>query len=154
MKKLSIILLLLGILVSGCGTEDRVANDEPVSGTGGGGQGIVAGEMAASMTEQSPLIFDYEVKNQTEQEVTLKFTSSQRYDYSVKTMDGQEVYLFSSTAAFLQALGEVKIKQGETLTYVIDLKDLSLQKGEYTLTVWMTPKDGPKYKVTKEFTVE
>jgi hypothetical protein len=154
MKKLSIIILLLGVFVSGCGTENRVANDEPVSGTGGGGQGIVAGEMAASMTERSPLIFEYELKNQTEQEVTLKFTSSQRYDFSVKTKEGQEVYLFSSTATFLQALGEVKIKQGETLTYVIDLKDLSLQKGEYTLTVWMTAMGDKKYKVTKEFTVE
>lgn len=154
MKKLSIIILLLGVFVSGCGTENRVANDEPVSSTGGGGQGIVAGEMAASMTEGSPLIFEYELKNQTEQEVTLKFTSSQRYDFSVKTKDGQEVYLFSSTAAFLQALGEVKIKQGETMTYVFDVKDLSLEKGEYTLTVWMTPKEGPKYKVTKEFIVQ
>jgi hypothetical protein len=154
MKKLSIIILLLGILVSGCETENKVANDAPVSGTGEGGHGIVAGEMAASMMEQSPLIFDYELKNQTEQEVTLKFTSSQRYDYSVKTKDGQEVYLFSSTAAFLQALGEETLKQGESLTYVIDLKDLSLEKGEYTLTVWMTPKEGPKYKATKEFVVQ
>lgn len=154
MKKLSIIILLLGILVSGCGTENKIAKDEPVSGTGEGGHGIVAGEVAASMTEESPLIFQYEVKNQTEQEVNLKFTSSQRYDYSVKTKDGQEVFLFSSVAAFLQALGEEMLKQGEALNYVIDLKDLSLEKGEYTLTVWMTPKDGPKYKVTKEFVVQ
>lgn len=154
MKKLSIILLLLGILVSGCGTENKVANDKPVNGTGGGGHGIVAGEVAASLTPQSPLVFHYEVKNQTEQEVTLEFTSSQRYDYSVKNKDGEEIFLFSSTAAFLQALGEVTIKQGETLSYVIDLKRLSLEKGDYTLTVWMTPTGGPKYKAEQEFSVE
>ncbi|MEH7443047.1 BsuPI-related putative proteinase inhibitor [Bacillus sp. JJ1122] len=154
MKNLSIILLLLGILVSGCGTENKVANDEPVNGTGGGGHGIVAGEVAASLTQQSPLVFQYEVKNQTEQEVTLEFTSSQRYDYSVKNKDGEEIFLFSSTAAFLQALGEVTIKQGETLSYVIDLKKLSLEKGKYTLTVWMTPAGGPKYKAEQEFSVE
>ena len=154
MRKLSIIILLLGVFVSGCGTENRVANDEPVSGTGGGGQGIVAGEMAASMTEQSPLIFQYEVKNQTEQEVTLKFTSSQRYDYSVRTKEGQEVFLFSSVATFLQVLGEETVKQGEALAYKIDLHGLSLKKGEYTLTVWMTAMGDKKYKVTKEFTVK
>jgi hypothetical protein len=153
MKKLWII-LLLGALLSGCGTENKVSRDEPVNGTDKGGQGIVAGEMAASMTQQSPLIFDYEVKNQTEQEVTLKFTSSQRYDYSVKTKDGEEIFLFSSTAAFLQALGEETLKQGDSLTYVIDLKDLSLEKGDYILSVWMTPKQGPKYKVEKQFSVE
>jgi len=154
MKKLSIIILLLGILVSGCGTENKVANDAPVSGTGEGGHGIVAGEVAASLTEQSPLIFQYEVKNQTEQEVTLKFTSSQRYDFSVKTKDGQEVYLFSSTAAFLQALGEETLKQGESLTYAIDLNNLSLKSGDYKLTAWMTPKEGPKNKIIMDFTVK
>jgi hypothetical protein len=153
MKKLWMI-LLLGLMISGCGTENKVSKDEPVNGSNKGGQGIVAGEMAASMTQQSPLVFNYEVKNQTEQEVTLKFTSSQRYDYSVKNKAGEEVYLFSSTAAFLQALGEVTIKQGETLSYGIDLKHLSLEKGDYTLTVWMTPQGGPKYKAEQRFSVE
>jgi ABC-type molybdate transport system substrate-binding protein len=152
MKKLWII-LLLGILVTGCGTENRVSKDEPVNGNEGG-QGIVAGEMAASMAEISPLVFRYEVKNQTEQEVNLKFTSSQRFDYSVKTKEGHEVFLFSSVASFLQALGEETLKQGEALTYKIDLKELALEKGEYTLTVWMVPQGGEKYTVTKEFTVE
>jgi len=153
MKKLWII-LLLGILVTGCGTENRVSKDEPVNGSDKGGQGIVAGEMAASMAEKSPLIFQYEVKNQTEQEVNLKFTTSQRFDYSVKTKEGHEVFLFSSVASFLQALGEETIKQGEALTYKIDLKELALEKGEYTLTVWMVPQGGEKYAVTQEFTVE
>ena len=153
MKKVWII-LLLGILVTGCGTENRGSDDEPVNGNVKGGQGIVAGEMAASMAEISPLIFQYEVKNQTEQEVNLKFTTSQRFDYSVKTKDGHEVFLFSSVASFLQALGEETIKQGEALTYKIDLKELALEKGEYTLTVWMVPQGGEKYAVTQEFTVE
>ncbi|WP_081742118.1 BsuPI-related putative proteinase inhibitor [Mesobacillus boroniphilus] len=81
-------------------------------------------------------------------------TSSQRYDYSVKTKDGKEVFLFSSVASFLQVLGEEKLKQGESLTYDIDLHELSLEQGEYTLTVWMTPKGGKKYEVSKEFTVQ
>ena len=114
----------------------------------------MAGEMAASLTEESPLIFQYEVKNQTEEEVVLEFTSSQRYDYSVKTKDGKEVFLFSSVASFLQALGEEKVKQGEALSYEIDLHELSLEKGDYVLSVWMTPKGGKKYEMTKEFSVE
>lgn len=149
MKKLWMI-LLLGLLVTGCGTENQVSNNDQVKG----GAGIVAGEMAASLTEENPLDFQYEVKNQTEEEVVLEFTSSQRYDYSVKTKDGKEVFLFSSVASFLQALGEEKVKQGESLTYKIDLQELSLEKGEYTLTAWMTPKDGKKYEVSKEFMVE
>ncbi|MGV2941697.1 BsuPI-related putative proteinase inhibitor [Mesobacillus sp. LC4] len=149
MKKL-LMVLLMGLLVTGCGTENQVSNNDQDQG----GAGIVAGEMAASLTEESPLIFQYEVKNQTEEEVVLEFTSSQRYDYSVKTKDGKEVFLFSSVANFLQALGEETVKQGESLTYDIDLHELNLEKGDYILTAWMTSKDGKKYEVSKEFTVE
>jgi ABC-type molybdate transport system substrate-binding protein len=149
MKKL-LMVFLLGLLVTGCGTGNQVSNNDEDRG----GAGIVAGEMAAKMTEESPLIFQYEVKNQTEEEVTLEFTSSQRYDYSVKTKDGKEVFLFSSVASFLQALGEETVKQGESLTYDISLQELNLDKGDYILTVWMTPKGGKKFEVTKEFTVQ
>ncbi|MBS8266254.1 intracellular proteinase inhibitor (BsuPI) [Mesobacillus boroniphilus] len=153
MKKL-LMILLLGLLVTGCGTGNKVSKDNQDDGKNGGGAGIVAGEMAASLTEKSPLVFQYEVKNQTEEEVTLEFTSSQRYDYSVKTKDGKEIFLFSSVASFLQALGEETVKQGESLTYEIDLHELKLGKGDYILTAWMTPKDGKKFEVTKEFTVK
>lgn len=149
MKKL-LMVLLMGLLVTGCGTENQVSNNDQDQG----GAGIVAGEMAASLAEESPLIFQYEVKNQTEEEVVLEFTSSQRYDYSVKTKDGKEVFLFSSVASFLQALGEETVKQGESLIYDIDLHELNLEKGDYILTAWMTPKDGKKYEVSKQFTVE
>jgi ABC-type molybdate transport system substrate-binding protein len=150
MRKLWII-LLMGLLVTGCGTGNQVSNNNKEEK---GGAGIVAGEMAASIKEDSPLVFQYEVKNQTEQEVTLEFTSSQRYDYSVETKDGKEIFLFSSVANFLQALGEEEVKQGETLSYEIDLHELSLDKGDYILSVWLTPKEGKKFRVTKEFSVE
>ncbi|MEW8969894.1 MAG: BsuPI-related putative proteinase inhibitor [Mesobacillus sp.] len=149
MRKIWMI-VLMGLLVTGCGNGNQVSNNDEDQG----GAGIVAGEMAASLAEENPLIFQYEVKNQTEKEVTLEFTSSQRYDYSVKTKDGKEVFLFSSVASFLQALGEEKVKQGEAMSYEIDLHELSLEKGDYVLSVWMTPKGGEKYEVTKEFSVE
>jgi ABC-type molybdate transport system substrate-binding protein len=149
MRKL-LMVLLLGLLVTGCGTGNQVSNNDQDHG----GAGIVAGEMAATITEESPLIFQYEVKNQTEQEMTLEFTSSQRFDYSVETKDGKEIFLFSSVASFLQVLGEEKIKQAEALNYEIDLHELSLEKGDYVLSVWMTPKEGKKFKVKKPFTVE
>ncbi|KKK33634.1 hypothetical protein WQ57_23770 [Mesobacillus campisalis] len=148
-------LFLLGILLVGCGTRGKVPANEPAEETSGKGSGgIVAGEIEASLTEQDTFLFEYEVKNQTEKEVTLEFTSSQRFDYSVSTKDGKELFLFSSVASFLQVLGTETIKQGESLTYEIDLTDLNLEKGQYLLSAWMTPQDGPKYKTTTHFTVE
>ena len=146
--------LLLGILLAGCGTGNKVSSNGSDGEITTGGKGIVAGEMGASLIEKSPLIFQYEVKNQTEEEVTLEFTSSQRFDYSVKTQDGKEIFLFSSVASFLQALGEETVKPGEALTYEMDLNELDLKKGDYVLSAWMTPKEGQKYKVDTEFTVK
>lgn len=146
--------LLLGILLAGCGTGEKPVFNQEDKGTNGEGSGIVAGEMLPSLTEKSALVFQYEVKNQTEEEVTLEFTSSQRFDYSVETKAGEEVFLFSSVASFLQVLGEETVKQGEALTYEIKLHDLELEPGQYVLKAWMTPQDGPRFEVTKEFTVE
>lgn len=145
MKKF--IVFLIGILLVGCGIPNKDVEQNS------GGSGIVAGEMEASLEEKSPLVFQYEVKNQTEEEVTLEFTSSQRFDYKVETKDGEEVFLFSSVSSFLQVLGEETLKQGDVLSYEIDLRNLNLQAGDYKLSVWLTPKDGEAYKVTKEFSL-
>ncbi|MFE8702784.1 BsuPI-related putative proteinase inhibitor [Cytobacillus sp. FJAT-54145] len=145
MKKL-LLILLLGIVLTGCGTGNEKASQ--------GGSGIVAGEVQSTIEPLSSQIYQYEVKNQTEEEIKLDFTSSQRFDYSIKTSKGKDVYLFSSVAMFLQATGEEKIQSGESLTYEIDLKDVGLSPGDYVLTVWMTPKDGKAYSISKEFKVE
>ncbi|MCM3668255.1 BsuPI-related putative proteinase inhibitor [Mesobacillus maritimus] len=144
--------MLIGMLLVGCGTAEQPVSEEPAVETGG--NGIVAGEMEATLVEKSPLVFEYKVKNQTEQEVKLDFTSSQRFDYSVETKDGKEVFLFSSMTSFLQVLGTEHVKQGDVLSYELQLKDLNLEPGTYVLTSWMTPKDGPQYEATIEFTIE
>jgi hypothetical protein len=153
MRKLWLV-LLLGFLMAGCGTNGEPLSNEPDPKVEAEGSGIVAGEMEASLTEQSPFVFQYEVKNQTEEEIKLEFSSSQRFDYSVQTKDGEEIFLFSSVASFLQVIGEERVKQGESLSYEIKLHDLELQKGDYILTAWLTPQEGQKYKATKEFAVE
>ena len=143
-----LILLFLGLMLAGCGTANQ--SNEPKSD----GSGIVAGEVTAVLKETSPMIFQYVVRNQTEKEVKLEFSSSQRFDYSVETQPGEQLYLFSSLTMFMAVLGEETIKQGESLNYDIDLHELGLKAGSYHLNVWMTPKDGKAYLVTKEFTVK
>ncbi|WP_246945348.1 BsuPI-related putative proteinase inhibitor [Bacillus pinisoli] len=149
MKKWFII-LLSAFFITACGT----GNSEESQGENSNGSGVAAGEMEPSLVEKSPLVFEYTVKNQTEQEVTLEFTSSQRYDFSVENKQGEEIYLFSSVASFLQAIGEETVKPGESLNYEIILNELQLEKGDYTLNVWMTPKEGKKYQVKQTFSVK
>ncbi|MBM7663153.1 hypothetical protein JOC85_004006 [Bacillus mesophilus] len=151
MKKLLVIFLSV-IFMTACGA----GNSEQTQGNGSdtNGSGIVAGEMVPSLAEKSTLMFEYKIKNQTESDVTLEFTSSQRYDFSVENKKGEEIYLFSSLASFLQALGKETVKPGEELVYEINVQEIGLEKGEYILNTWMTPKDGAKYKVKTNFTVE
>lgn len=146
-------ILLIIALLAGCGTGNTNSMTETEGSKNGDDNQIIAGEMVASLTESSPLHYIYEVKNQTEKVVKLEFTSSQRVDYQVKTTEGEEVYLFSSTASFLAVIGSEEIKPGEEFTYDINLSELNLSSGEYELSVWMTPKEGKKYEVSKKFTV-
>ncbi|WP_428910031.1 BsuPI-related putative proteinase inhibitor [Niallia sp. Krafla_26] len=143
------IILLIGIMLSGCGMEDRskdvVGEDRKSEGRGC--------ELEPRLIEKEDLVFQYKVKNISERDVELEFTSSQRIDYSIKTKAGEEIFLYSSVTSFLQVLGKETIKPGEMLTYEIDLKELNLSQGEYLLTVWLAPKDGPAHKVEKEINV-
>ncbi len=148
-----LLILLLGVMLTACGmgNTETAQGDNPDSNGSGG---IVAGVMEPNLEEIAPFIYQYEVKNQTEKIVTLNFSSSQRFDYAVKSKEGKDVYLFSSVAMFLQVVGEEEVKQGESLIYMIDLSDLSLSPGEYILSAWMTPMEGKEFESSVEFVVE
>ncbi|MBB6454154.1 hypothetical protein HNQ94_002605 [Salirhabdus euzebyi] len=153
MKKL-ILFLLLGIFLVGCGTSNAESNDGDDTSGSGNEKGIVSGEVVPTLTEIDNMNYRYQIFNQTEKELTLEFTSGQRFDYAVDTKDGERVYLFSSLASFIQEVGEEKVKPGEKLSYEINLEEAGLEPGEYVLTVWMTPKDGEKYETSVDVTIE
>ncbi|MFZ3591657.1 BsuPI-related putative proteinase inhibitor [Bacillus sp. DJP31] len=150
MKKV-ILVFMLSSLIAGCGMGSNEAVKQNQTGDK---SEIAAGELAPSLSEKEPLLFEYKVKNQTEKEISLEFTSSQRFDYSVLDSDGKEIYLFSSVALYLQEMGEEDLQQGEELVYDIDLKDLGLKTGEYEVKAWMTPKDGKEFVVSKVFIIK
>lgn len=146
MKKAIVAMVIIsGMLMSACGTAPQ-----QVGNTNGGNSGIVAGEISSSLLEKEAMLYEYHVKNQTEQEVTMKFSSSQRYDFSISTKDGKEMYKFSTVALFLNVEGEEVLKPGDELAYEINLTELGLPEGEYVLSVWMTPTTGEVYKVSKD----
>ncbi|MFV8828449.1 BsuPI-related putative proteinase inhibitor [Alkalihalobacterium sp. APHAB7] len=150
MKKLVAGLLVMGIMLTGCGLGSEKANQDSSHGA----SEVIEGGMATRLVEETPLTFNYEVMNQSEKAVTMEFSSSQRFDYTVMTEEGEELFLFSSVSMFLQALGEEELTEGEKLEYMIDLNELELDPGKYFLSVWMTPMDGASYKVTKEFKID
>lgn len=111
------------------------------------------GDVMSSLVDLGNGKFRYQISNQTEKDITFHFTSSQRFDYAVKTEDGEQVFLFSSVALFLAELGEETLKPGEELHYEIDLAQLNLEKGKYILEAWLTSTAKEKYKVVMDYIV-
>lgn len=152
--KFTIGILLTILLLSGCGISDSTDDKNSLNNGGDNKSSNVEDHMTATLKEIAPLHYQYQVINHTNNPITLKFTNSQRIDYSITTNSGEEIFLFSSTAAFLSALGEEKILPEEEFSYDIHLADLQLNKGEYTLTAWMTPKEGKMKKVSTNIYID
>lgn len=156
----SVLVLIFSIvLLTACGTgdkKDEVKNENKNGGENvdlhvdGKNSGIWQGEIATSLIEKQNGDYQFVLKNHKETTITFEFANGQRYDYEVKTKDGKTVYLFSSVASFIQALGNEELKPGEELVYDIQLSHLELEKGEYILEVWLTHKGDKKYKVMME----
>lgn len=145
---------LLGIFLVGCGTGEQGTGENPEGNGDTNGSGSETPGVSVTLEEESPLVYNYQITNVSDEDLTFEFTSSQRFDFSVQTKEGEEVFLFSSVASFMQVLGEETIEPGDTLEYKIELNDLNLEPGEYVLNAWLTPKDGKIYETSTEFTVE
>ena len=141
MKQLlrALLFVLLVGLLTGCGTSEDGDN---------------ANNVEPSLVQLDDRTFDYKIKNQSDQTITLEFNSSQRFDYAILNDEEEQVYLHSDETMYAQVIGEEELEQGEELAYRIDLNDIDLEPGEYVLEAWMVPNDEEKYKVSENFVIE
>jgi len=58
------------------------------------------------------------VSNKGEKDVKLGFSTSQKYELSIRAKGGKEVYRYSVNKSFLQALQELKLKANQSYTWV------------------------------------
>jgi hypothetical protein len=140
-------------IITGCGAERKVEH-VVTSGNEEENMNPEQGEVVSTLNEISPLVFQYHVKNKSGKEIILDFTSSQRFDYSIVNSNGEEVFLFSSVSSFLQVIGKEELTPGDQLSFDINVKDVELSKGNYTLHAWMTPRTGKAYSSSIEFSIE
>ncbi len=64
-----------------------------------------------------PIMMCLEVTNQTEEVVTFKFSSGQRYDFLIEDAAGHTVWRWATDKGFIQMLGEQRVAPGQVLTY-------------------------------------
>jgi hypothetical protein len=157
-------ILVIGLL-SACGTAqseksetDNVGDVDQLNAgeNSNGNKGIVAGSIEPSVKindqTNNQISLTYQLKNQTERVKEFTFLTSQKYEYELKTKDGNVIKRYSEDKDFLQVITKMTLKQGETFELPIKVKDL--KPGEYQIMIWLTSEDINKYKVTVPFEIK
>lgn len=80
------------------------------------------------------------VANEGENALTLRFSSSQRYDFRIEDPGGEQAWRWSAGRGFIQMLGEERLEVGEQVVYREEFQG-RLEPGRYTLTGTLTSVD-------------
>ncbi|MCA1031398.1 hypothetical protein LCL95_10205 [Bacillus timonensis] len=96
--------------------------------------------------------YTYVVKNEGPTNAILTFNTSQRYDYFIRNDEGEKIHQFSDGKMFLQVFQDVIVKPGECLSF--DLSLPKLQRGEYSIVVWLTARNAMGLRKKHSFYVE
>jgi hypothetical protein len=151
--KLSL-LFLFTIITIGCANANLHEHAPKKKAIETTGSGIVAGDVVPQLSvelKEKNIVLHYEIKNQTEHPVTYTFPTSQLFDYTITSKDGDVVRKYSDGLMFSQIVSTITMKQGESLTYNPVVSDLP--KGTYLVTIWLTAKED-QFKTTTSFTIE
>ncbi|MDZ5471864.1 BsuPI-related putative proteinase inhibitor [Bacillus sp. 31A1R] len=94
------------------------------------------------------LTYKFSLRNDQDEEVNVKFSSTQRFDYVIKDNNNQVVYTYSADKMFGEMMTEKTLKKGEFFDSEIDLSEAvpQLDEGEYTVEVVSSALGGEKLK--------
>ncbi|KGP71092.1 BsuPI-related putative proteinase inhibitor [Pontibacillus yanchengensis] len=101
-------------------------------------------EMSASANAKTEQVtFDFSLKNTTDKDVELGFSSGQQYEIVVKNAKDEEVYRYSQGKAFTEALTSKKVKAGESVAWKqawnYKKEDKRVEPGKYTAEITLVP---------------
>src|SRR5699024_7033772 len=78
-------------------------------------------------------VMEYSVQNDGEENLTLNFDTSMKYDYYILNENGEEVYRDSDEKSYNQSPEKLELKPDEKESYELELPEL--EAGEYILVV-------------------
>ncbi|WCN36776.1 BsuPI-related putative proteinase inhibitor [Aneurinibacillus uraniidurans] len=112
------------------------ANGRIITISDGGQGGIVAGQLESVLGYDGADSLVFSVKNQTEREHTLTFTSGQKFDYVIWNEKGEKVRQYSTNKMFTAVMSNLVLKQGQEETFTAPLE--GLPAGTYKVKFWLT----------------
>ena len=87
-----------------------------------------------SYTVGKPITMTLKIYNYTEEEITFRFNTSQRYDFIIEDEEGNEVWRWSKDRMFAMMLGEETLGQtNPEIIYTVEYKG-KLSSGYYKIT--------------------
>jgi hypothetical protein len=97
----------------------------------------------SSYEQGEPIEMTLRLVNCASRPVTRTFPNAQRYDFSMKILDGDEVWRWSDDMAFAEVLGEETYQPAEQVTFVetwdqLDDEGQQVEPGQYELTTEST----------------
>jgi hypothetical protein len=101
------------------------------------GEGITLRTADLGIVVGEPAIWPFDLTNNTDQDITLTFTSGQRMDLTLSD-DSGEVYRWSGDMFFTQIIEEVLLPAGGTFPYVLTAEPIDIPPGSYTAAAWVT----------------
>ena len=148
---------IASILLVGCGTSGA---SDPANGGSETAEDVPKDTKDVITKEQVSTDLKYEdgkyiftLKNITEHDVHLSFSSSQEYEYKIFDSEGEHIYTYSMDKTFLMATSEKTLLPGEEYVMEVDVEVLStLEKDTYTLEIWSTALDSEGLKSEIEIT--
>ncbi|MFC4354719.1 BsuPI-related putative proteinase inhibitor [Chryseomicrobium palamuruense] len=143
MKKwILIILAALVMLLAACGSMSNQT-------TGAGEE--MPGELSQQIKEQDGEYF-LVITNDTNEDVTLTFTSGQLFEYQLIDDTKEPLFTYSMNKMFTQALTEQVVAAGKTwelpLDITTELSTMQVPAGTYQLDVWSLAEQFEGEKVT------
>jgi len=78
-------------------------------------------------------VMEYSIQNDGEENLTLNFDTSMKYDYYILNENGEEVYRDSDEKSYNQSPEKLELKPDEKESYELELPEL--EAGEYILVV-------------------
>lgn len=98
------------------------------------------------------------LRNTAAKPLELNFSSSQRYDFVIRNLKGEQVYQWSATRSFAQVMGSEVVEQGErNWVEQIPLKDNQgtlLPPGFYAVEAYLTHSAVPRYSASVGFEIQ
>lgn len=151
--KLVVVLLATVVILGACNGGDGDDDESPpTTGDPAAGQvGVLVGDLDQGSVEATAapdppvagesVVWSFAVTNTSAEPLTLTFPSGQRADI-VLSDEGEEVYRWSEGRVFTQAIEDVTVDAGETVTFDLE-STLDIGPGTYELTATLTSDPAP-----------